>query len=95
MQNVDAAEAKLRFFHGGGKRRLPGDVGLERRTFAGAARCRTIAAVSSAEAIRLSTASTLAPSCAKRMTVARPLPMPSPGDCPAPMTTATLSLRRM
>src|SRR5262249_59146306 len=43
----------------------------------------------------LSTASTLAPSCAKRSTVARPLPMPSPGDWPAPKTIAILSLRRM
>src|SRR5262249_27287156 len=57
--------------------------------------CATMAAVSSAEASRLSTASTRAPSCAKRSTVARPLPMPSPGDCPAPTTIATLSLRRM
>src|SRR5579883_363001 len=56
---------------------------------------RAIATVSSAEAMRLSTAITLAPSCAKRSTVARPLPMPSPGDCPAPTTMATLSLRRM
>src|SRR5215470_7210352 len=53
-----------------------------------------IAAVSSADASRLSTASTFAPSSAKRITVARPLPMPSPGDCPAPMTIATLSFRR-
>src|SRR5215813_1756328 len=54
-----------------------------------------MATVSSAEARRLSTAITLAPSCAKRSTVARPLPMPSPGDWPAPTTIATLSLRRM
>src|SRR5215468_1149697 len=52
------------------------------------------AAVSSADASRLSTASTFAPSCAKRITVARPFPMPSPGDCPAPTTIATLSFRR-
>src|SRR5712691_7905444 len=57
--------------------------------------CRVIATVSWAEARLLSTASTLAPSCAKRMTVARPLPMPSPGDWPAPITMATLSSRRM
>ena len=57
--------------------------------------CATMAAVSSADASRLSTASTFAPSCAKRSTVARPLPIPSPGDCPAPMTTATLFLRRI
>src|SRR5215472_2275754 len=57
--------------------------------------CRAIATVSSAEARLLSTASTLAPSSAKRRTVARPLPMPSPGDWPAPTTIATLSLRRM
>src|SRR5262249_33479746 len=57
--------------------------------------CRAMATVSSAEASRLSTAMTRAPSCAKRSTVARPLPMPSPGDCPAPTTLATLSLRRM
>src|ERR1700724_1887139 len=56
---------------------------------------RAIATVSSAEARLLSTAMTLAPSWAKRSTVARPLPMPSPGDCPAPTTMATLSLRRM
>src|SRR5258708_22316791 len=57
--------------------------------------CRAIATVSSAEARTLSTASTLAPSSTKRSTVARPLPMPSPGDWPAPTTMATLSLRRM
>src|SRR2546428_10950951 len=56
---------------------------------------RAMATVSSAEARLLSTASTFAPSCANRSTVARPLPMPSPGDCPAPTTMATLSLRRM
>jgi len=39
----------------------------------------TIVAVSSAEARLRSTASTLAPSRAKRRTVARPLPIPSPG----------------
>src|SRR5262249_3707772 len=57
--------------------------------------CPAMATVSSAEARLLSTAITLAPSCTKRMTVARPLPMPSPGDWPAPITIATLSLRRM
>src|SRR5215470_860218 len=57
--------------------------------------CRAMATVSSAEDSLLSTASTLAPSCAKRRTVARPLPMPSPGDWPAPTTIAILSLRRM
>src|SRR5436190_20984740 len=57
--------------------------------------CRAIDAVSSAEPSLLSTANTAAPSCAKRSTVARPLPIPSPGDCPAPTTMATLSLRRM
>src|SRR5262249_44881340 len=57
--------------------------------------CRAMATVSSAEDGLLSTASTLAPSCAKRSTVARPLPMPSPGDWPAPTTIAILSLRRM
>src|SRR5262245_4922841 len=54
-----------------------------------------MATVSSAEARLLSTANTLAPSCANRSTVARPLPMPSPGDWPAPTTMATLFLRRM
>ncbi len=43
----------------------------------------------------MSTASTFAPSCVKRSTVARPLPMPVPGDWPAPTITATLSLRRI
>src|SRR5262245_28532597 len=57
--------------------------------------CRAMAAVSSAEARLLSTASTLAPSCANRTTVARPLPRPSPGDWPAPTTMAILSSRRM
>src|SRR5882672_3745263 len=55
----------------------------------------TIAAVSSADSRRRSTASTLAPSRAKRKTVARPLPMPSPGLWPAPTTIATRSFRRM
>src|SRR5215470_12048421 len=57
--------------------------------------CRAMATVSSAEDRLLSTASTLAPSCTKRSTVARPLPIPSPGDWPAPTTIAILSLRRM
>src|ERR1700730_925724 len=57
--------------------------------------CRAITAVSSAEARLLSTAKPLAPSCANRKTVARPLPIPSPGDCPAPTMMAILSLRRM
>src|ERR1700742_3984520 len=51
--------------------------------------------VSCAEARSRSTQSTLAPSRAKVSAVARPLPMPSPGLCPAPTTMATLSLRRM
>jgi hypothetical protein len=42
--------------------------------------CRAIATVSSAEERLLSTASTFAPLSAKRKTVARPLPKPSPGD---------------
>jgi hypothetical protein len=42
--------------------------------------CRAIAAVSSADESLLSTANILAPSCAKRKTVALPLPIPSPGD---------------
>ena len=37
VQDVDAAEAALRVRDGGGERRLFGDVGLERRAFAGAA----------------------------------------------------------
>jgi hypothetical protein len=53
------------------------------------------ATVSSAEARSRSTAITVAPSCAKRITVARPLPSPSPGDCPAPTTMAIFPLRRM
>src|SRR5580698_1177959 len=56
---------------------------------------RAIATVSSAEASRLSTAITLAPSWAKRSTVARPLPMPSPGDWPAPTTMAIRSFKRI
>ena len=42
-----------------------------------------------------STASTLAPSRAKTIAVARPFPIPSPGPCPAPTTMAILSLSRM
>src|SRR6202020_3610472 len=38
---------------------------------------------------------TLAPSRAKVSAVARPLPMPSPGDCPAPTTMAIRSFKRM
>src|ERR1043165_1777861 len=53
-----------------------------------------IVTVSSAEARSLSTQKTLAPSCTKRMTVARPLPMPVPGPCPAPTTIAILFSRR-
>src|SRR5215813_10089340 len=51
--------------------------------------------VSWAEARSRSTHSTLAPSRAKVSAVARPLPMPSPGLCPAPTTMATRSFRRM
>src|ERR1044072_4037999 len=54
-----------------------------------------ITTVCSAEARSLSTQKTLAPSCTKRMTVARPLPIPVPGPWPAPTTIAILSLRRM
>src|SRR6516162_705502 len=53
------------------------------------------AAVSSAEASSRSTARIFAPSCAKRSTVARPLPIPSPGLCPAPTMTAILPARRI
>src|SRR5581483_4033988 len=42
-----------------------------------------------------STAMTLAPSCANRMQVARPLPMPLPGLCPAPITIARLFSSRI
>src|SRR5439155_15096196 len=41
------------------------------------------------------THNTLAPSRAKVRAVARPLPMPSPGLCPAPTTMATRSFRRI
>src|SRR5262245_60860797 len=41
----------------------------------------------------LSTANTLAPSCANSTAVARPLPQPGPTQ-PAPVTMATLSARR-
>src|SRR5207244_11005568 len=51
--------------------------------------------VSWAEARLWSTHNTLAPSRAKVSAVARPLPMPSPGLCPAPTTMATRSFRRM
>src|SRR4051812_3778946 len=54
-----------------------------------------ISTVSSAEAMSLSAQKTFAPSCTKRMTVARPLPMPVPGPCPAPTTIAILSFSRM
>src|SRR5215472_1290470 len=54
-----------------------------------------IAAVSSADATTRSTARILAPSWAKRSVVARPLPIPSPGLCPAPTITATLPSRRI
>src|ERR1700751_3446722 len=54
-----------------------------------------IPTVSSALARLRSTHRTLAPSRAKVSAVARPLPMPSPGLCPAPTTMATLSFRRM
>ena len=42
----------------------------------------------------LTTASTDAPSCMKRSTVARPIPTDSPGNCPAPTTIATLPSSR-
>src|SRR5258705_3054727 len=51
--------------------------------------------VSWAEARLWSTHNTLAPSRAKVSAVARPLPMPSPGLCPAPTTMATRSFRRI
>src|SRR3984885_15525560 len=51
--------------------------------------------VSCAEAKLRSTHSTKAPSRAKVIAVARPLPMPSPGLWPAPTTMATRSFRRM
>src|SRR5689334_7316510 len=54
-----------------------------------------MSAVSFADASRLSTHSTLAPSRPKVRAVARPLPTPSPGLWPAPTTIATLSFRRM
>src|SRR5579883_603256 len=51
--------------------------------------------VSCADLRSRSTQTTLAPSRAKVRAVARPLPTPSPGLCPAPTTMATLSCRRM
>src|SRR6185312_2652338 len=57
--------------------------------------CLIMATVSSALARLWSTHSTLAPSRAKVRAVARPLPMPSPGLCPAPTTMATRSFRRI
>ena len=50
---------------------------------------RIIATVSSADSRSRSTTRTRAPSRAKRIDVARPLPMVSPGVCPPPTTTAT------
>src|SRR6202050_1638075 len=50
-----------------------------------------IAAVSSADLRSRSTSRTLAPSRASRIAAARPLPMVSPGVCPAPTTIPTLS----
>ncbi len=50
--------------------------------------------VSAADVRSRSTASTRAPSRANRSAVARPLPMVSPGVCPAPTTIATLSRNR-
>src|SRR3569832_2021386 len=52
-------------------------------------------AVSFAEARLRSTHNTDAPSRAKVIAVARPLPMPSPGLWPAPTTIAILSFSRM
>ena len=43
----------------------------------------------------MSTATTRAPSRAKRIAVARPLPTVSPGVCPAPMTTAIFPSSRL
>src|SRR4030081_753727 len=48
-----------------------------------------------AEARLWSRHNTFAPSRAKVRAVARPLPMPSPGLCPAPTTMATRSFRRI
>ena len=55
---------------------------------------RTIAAVSSAESARRSTSRSCAPSRAKSSEVARPLPIVSPGVCPAPVMIATLPASR-
>src|SRR6267143_1077743 len=57
--------------------------------------CRTIAAVSSASLSSRSTDMTFAPSCANRSAVARPLPMPVPGLCPAPTMIAVFDSSRM
>src|SRR6185437_4795729 len=53
-----------------------------------------ISTVSDAEGKLRSTHSTRAPSRAKVMAVARPLPIPSPGLWPAPTTMAMRSFRR-
>src|SRR4051794_37270202 len=55
---------------------------------------RMILAVSSAAARFMSTQNTFAPSRANVTAVALPLPQPGPIE-PAPMTTATLSFRRL
>ena len=79
--------------HRGGERRLARDVGLEGDAFATPLAAST--AVSSAETRSRSTARIFAPSCAKRSTVARALPIPAPGLCPAPTTTAIFPARRI
>src|SRR5262245_35452150 len=57
--------------------------------------CLTIDTVSSAERRWRSTTMIFAPSWANRRAVARPLPIPSPGLCPAPITMAVFPSRRM
>src|SRR3954469_20322864 len=52
-----------------------------------------LSTVSRSAAASRSTANTFAPSSTKRTVVARPLPQPGPTE-PAPLTSATLSLRR-
>src|SRR4051794_8782343 len=53
-----------------------------------------IATVSSARSSSRSTQRTSAPSRANRIAIARPLPIVSPGVCPAPTTMAVLSASR-
>ena len=87
VQDVERAPATVRLADGRQDVGFLRDVGLT--AMASPPSARIIAAVSSTDSIERSAATTRAPSRAKRMAAARPLPNPSPGLCPAPKTTAT------